>query len=91
MHVTPEESESLFQTTSKEVSAEQWWHTPLIPVLGRQRQWISEFKASLVYRVISQTARAIQRNPVSTTTTQTNKGGVIKTREFKGNRQVEFA
>jgi hypothetical protein len=42
---------------------------------GRGRQ-ISEFKASLVYRVSSRTARAIQRNPVSkkqnkTTTTKT--------------------
>jgi hypothetical protein len=40
-----------------------WWHTPLIPALrGRQ---ISEFEASLVYKVSSRTARAIQRNPVS--------------------------
>jgi hypothetical protein len=31
---------------------------------GRARQ-ISEFKASLVYKVSSRTARAIQRNPVS--------------------------
>jgi hypothetical protein len=31
---------------------------------GRGRQ-ISEFKASLVYRVSFRTARAIQRNPVS--------------------------
>jgi hypothetical protein len=31
---------------------------------GRGRQ-ISEIKASLVYRVSSRTARAIQRNPVS--------------------------
>jgi hypothetical protein len=31
---------------------------------GRGRQ-ISEFKASLVYRVSSRTARTIQRNPVS--------------------------
>jgi hypothetical protein len=30
--------------------------------IGRQ---ISEFKASLVYKVSSTTARAIQRNPVS--------------------------
>jgi hypothetical protein len=30
---------------------------------GRGRQ-ISEFEASLVYRVSSRTARAIQRNPV---------------------------
>jgi hypothetical protein len=37
----------------------------LIPALrGRGRQ-ISEFKASLVYKVRSRTARAIQRNPVS--------------------------
>jgi hypothetical protein len=27
--------------------------------------WISEFEASLVYRVSSRTARAIQKNPVS--------------------------
>jgi hypothetical protein len=31
---------------------------------GRDRQ-ISEFKASLVYRVSSRTARTTQRNPVS--------------------------
>jgi hypothetical protein len=31
---------------------------------GRGRR-ISEFKASLVYKVSSRTARAIQRNPVS--------------------------
>jgi hypothetical protein len=43
----------------------QWWRTPLIPALGRQRQaWISEFEASLVYRVSSRTARATQRNSV---------------------------
>jgi hypothetical protein len=44
--------------------AGRWWCTPLIPVLGRRRR-ISEFKASLVYRVSSRTARATQRNPVS--------------------------
>jgi hypothetical protein len=33
---------------------------------GRGRgRWISEFEASLVYKVSSRTARAIQRNPVS--------------------------
>jgi hypothetical protein len=37
---------------------------------GRGRQ-ISEFKTSLVYRVSSRTAKAIQRNPVSKK--QTNK------------------
>jgi hypothetical protein len=39
---------------------------------GRGRQ-ISEFEASLVYKVSSRTARAIQRNPVSKTTTTTKK------------------
>ena len=35
-----------------------WWYTPLIPALRRQRQEdISEFEASLVYRVGSMTAR----------------------------------
>jgi hypothetical protein len=33
--------------------------------LGGRSRWISEFKASLVYRVSSKTARAIQRDPVS--------------------------
>jgi hypothetical protein len=33
---------------------------------GRGRQ-VSEFKASLVYKVSCRTARAIQRNPVSKT------------------------
>jgi hypothetical protein len=45
--------------------------------LGGKGRWISEFEASLVYRVSSRTARAIQRNPVSknkqTTNKQTNK------------------
>jgi hypothetical protein len=51
----------------------------LIPALGRQDQAdLCEFKASLVYRVSSRIARAMQRNPVSkippappTTTTTT--------------------
>jgi hypothetical protein len=43
------------------------------PNRGRR---VSEFEASLVYRVSSRTARATQRNPVSktTTTTTTTKG-----------------
>jgi hypothetical protein len=39
---------------------------------GRGRR-ISEFKASLVYKVSSRTARAIQRNPVSKKKRKTNK------------------
>jgi hypothetical protein len=33
--------------------------------LGGRGRWISEFEATLVYRVSSRTARATQRNPVS--------------------------
>jgi hypothetical protein len=33
--------------------------------LGGRGRWISEFEASLVYRVSSRTAGVIQRNPVS--------------------------
>jgi hypothetical protein len=33
--------------------------------LGSRGRRISEFKASLIYKVSSKTARAIQRNPVS--------------------------
>jgi hypothetical protein len=54
-----------------------WWPTPLIPALGRQ---ISEFEASLVYKVSSRTARATQRNPVSKTKQN-------KTKQNKTNKQ----
>ena len=33
--------------------------------MGGRGRWISEFEASLVYKVSYRTARAIQRNPVS--------------------------
>jgi hypothetical protein len=33
--------------------------------LGGRGRWISEFEASLVYKVSSRTAKATQRNPVS--------------------------
>jgi hypothetical protein len=33
--------------------------------LGGRGRWISEFKASLVYRVSSRTARDTKRNPAS--------------------------
>jgi hypothetical protein len=44
--------------------------------LGGRGRWVSEFKASLVYRVSSRTARAIQRNLVSKKTKQTNKNHI---------------
>lgn len=37
----------------------------LIPHSGGRGRLIAEFKASLVYRASSKTARAIQRNPIS--------------------------
>jgi hypothetical protein len=55
---------------------------------GRGRQ-ISEFEASLVYRVSSRTARATQRNPVSKTTKQTNKKN--KTKQNKKKKKKEEA
>ena len=39
-----------------------WWHTPLIPAFGRQRQVdLCETEASLVYIVTSRTAGATGR------------------------------
>ena len=54
-----------------------WWHTPLIPALGRR---ISESEANLVYKVSSRTAGAIQRNPVSKNK-QTNKQKEMPTKD----------
>jgi hypothetical protein len=63
--------------------------------LGGRGRWISEFKASLVYRVSSRTARATQRNPVSkkkkkkkskTKTKKTKQKQKQKSREERGVR-----
>ena len=43
---------------TNEVNTFEWWHSPLTPVFGRQRQvelW--DFEASLVYTVSSRTVR----------------------------------
>ena len=55
--------------------ARQWWHMPPLGHLGGRGRCISEIETSLVYRVSSRTARAIQRNPLSekTKNKQTNK------------------
>jgi hypothetical protein len=54
--------------------------------LGGRGRWISEFEASLIYRVSSRTARAIQRNPVSKKTKQ-NKKAIWSGREIEGRRR----
>jgi hypothetical protein len=50
--------------------------------LGGRGRWISEFESSLVYRVISRTARATQRNPVLKNQTKPN-----QTKERKKERK----
>jgi hypothetical protein len=45
--------------------------------LGGRGRWISEFEASLVYKVSFRTARATQRNPVSKNKTKQNKKKII--------------
>ena len=56
---------------------------------GRGRQ-ISEFEASLVYRVSSRTARATQRNPVSKTTTTKAKQKKRTVWNCRGQHRVFF-
>jgi hypothetical protein len=53
---------------------------------GRGRQ-ISEFETSLVYRVSSRTARAIQRNPVSQNKKERKKGKKEKERKEKKRKE----
>jgi hypothetical protein len=50
--------------------------------LGGRGRWISEFKASLVYKVSSRTARAIQRNPVLAKPKNQKRKRKTKTKEF---------
>jgi hypothetical protein len=54
---------------------------------GRGRQ-ISEFEASLVYKVSSRTARAILRNPVWKNKTKQNKTKQNKTKQYKCRREI---
>jgi hypothetical protein len=51
--------------------------------LGGRGRRISEFEASLVYKVSSRTARATQRNPVSKNKTKNPKTKQNKTKNKK--------
>ena len=55
---------------------------------GKFRQ-ISEFKASLVYRVSFRTVRAIQRNTVSKNKKQKQKQKQKKTKNKQANKQIK--
>jgi hypothetical protein len=55
--------------------------------LGGRSRSISEFEASLVYKVSSRTARATQRNPVSKNKTKQNKTNQNKTKQMDVNEK----
>ena len=48
--------------------------------MGGRGRWVSEFEASLFYKVSSRTAKAIQRNPVSQNKTKQTKQTKQKTK-----------
>jgi hypothetical protein len=52
--------------------------------LGGRGRWISEFEASLVYKVSSRTARAIERNPVSKKTKKK------RVRQYQNTSMISF-
>jgi hypothetical protein len=55
---------------------------------GRGR-WISEFKASLVYKVSSRTARATQRKPVSKNKNKNTKPNKQNNKQTKPNKNKQ--
>jgi hypothetical protein len=55
--------------------------------LGGRGRRISEFKANLVYRVSSRTARVTQRNPVSKKQQQKNQNKTKKQKQKQTNKQ----
>jgi hypothetical protein len=68
-----------------------WWHTPLIPALRRLRRQISEFKASLIYKVSSRTARDVKRNPVLKNQKKQNKTKKKKQKNTPTNQTKKYA
>ena len=63
MNITPSKIKAVNESHS--ISQAVVAHAFNPSTLGGRGRWISEFKASLVYRVTSRTSRATQRNPVS--------------------------
>jgi hypothetical protein len=57
--------------------------------LGGRGKQISKFKASLVYRASSRTARATQRNPVSKTNKQTKSNYNLKSNGTDNNNALK--
>ena len=69
----------------------QWWHTPLIPALGKERQTdFCEFKASLVYRASSRTGSKATEKPClqKQKEKQTNKTPNGTQQELEGSHKV---
>lgn len=58
-HTKYEASLGYMKQKSKHLKTSQvWWHISLMPALGKQRQWITEFhETSLVHRASPRTAR----------------------------------
>jgi hypothetical protein len=71
----------------KKKRAGWWWHTPLIPALSR---WISEFEASLVYKVSSRTARTIQRNSISKKKKKRKKKKILLKKKKEEKKRKKF-
>jgi hypothetical protein len=80
------------EDSKKMTVAKQWWYTPLSQNLGGRCRWISEFEASLVYKVSSRTVRATQRNPVLKRETETETEAETETEtETERERTVTFS
>jgi hypothetical protein len=57
--------------------------------LGSRGRWISEFYASLVYKVSSRTARALQRKAVSKNKNKSNNNNNNKNQKNKTKKNQE--
>jgi hypothetical protein len=60
------------------------------PLIGGRGRWISEFDVCLVYRVSSRTPKAIQRNAVSTPSSQKKKKSPEDSTYLSGFRNADI-